>query len=99
MKKASNAFSAGYHGLPAHVREVRHPPLPEELRTVAKAFASLQVARHGADYNSQTHLMRNDAVAEPRFAKDAFGAWQRVRNGAGREVYLASLLLWSRWNR
>ena len=45
------------------------PPVPDDLKAVAKAFVDLQAARHQADYDSATTWSQTEAQAETNKAR------------------------------
>jgi hypothetical protein len=96
MKKASTMIAN--NNLPKAVQ----PPggvytAPADLKTVANAFLSLQQARHEADYDLSQSLRRHEVLAHVQLARQAFEAWERVRKTDDARLYLASFLLWKRW--
>jgi uncharacterized protein (UPF0332 family) len=97
MKRACIPFASG--DLPAHLKEVTTPPVPDDLKTVANAFIQLQQARHEADYNATQKFNRTDTFAHLQRAREAFDAWQRVREQQIATVFLVNLLLGSKWKR
>jgi len=74
-------------------------PLEAELKTVAEVFVELQQQRHLADYDLSQSFNRIDVLGIIAKANSAISAWNRVRNAPNANVFLAALLLSSRWNR
>jgi hypothetical protein len=66
---------------------------------VAKAFVSLQEARHIADYDLSRRFRRREALDFIESARQAFAAWERVRNTDDARLYLACFHLWERWDK
>lgn len=97
MSEACRAFAATR--LPPAVDATLPVPVPEDLRTVARAFVDLQEARHEADYDLAQRFSRNEAAVLVAQAEQAFEAWQRIRGAPAGKVFLASLLLWRKWRR
>ncbi|VTU00681.1 Uncharacterized protein OS=Granulicella tundricola (strain ATCC BAA-1859 / DSM 23138 / MP5ACTX9) GN=AciX9_0251 PE=4 SV=1 [Gemmataceae bacterium] len=85
--------------LPKHLSSVIGAAIPGDLKVVATAFVLLQQRRHEADYDVARTLNRADALTVLRIAKDAFEAWERVRGQQAATVFLANLLLGSKWKR
>jgi uncharacterized protein (UPF0332 family) len=75
------------------------PPLEAELQSVAKAFVELQLQRHLADYDLTETFDRIEVLRIIDKAKTAVADWNKVRNQPNANVFLAALLLNSRWNR
>ena len=75
------------------------PPLEAELQAVAKAFVELQQQRHLADYDLTETFDRIDVLRIIEKTKTAMSDWNKVRNQPNANVFLAALLLNSRWNR
>jgi uncharacterized protein (UPF0332 family) len=74
-------------------------PLEAELKTVAEVFVELQQQRHSADYDLSQSFSRIKVLGIVAKANLAISAWTRVRNTPNANVFLAALLLNSRWNR
>ena len=74
-------------------------PVEPELQTVAEAFVELQFHRHAADYDLTQIFDRIEVLGIIGQAKAAVTAWNKVRNAPNANVFLAALLLNSRWNR
>ena len=55
--------------------------------------------RHEADYDVSSDFNRTDTVAVLKSARAAFEAWERVRGQQAAAVFLANLLLGSKWKR
>jgi hypothetical protein len=71
---------------------------PSDLKIVANTFMELQEARHAADYDLSRTFRRQEALDFVASAREAFQAWERVRKTDDARVYLASFLLWKRWD-
>lgn len=71
--------------------------MPQDLVDVAKAFVSLQQARHDADYNLAKQYSRQGVLADIEKAANAFQSWKKVRSTAEANVFLTALLLWKQW--
>jgi len=69
------------------------PPVPTELRAVAKAFVDLQEARHLADYDNARTWTIMEARARVTDAQSAFQNWRKIRTDAAANEYLLSLLV------
>jgi hypothetical protein len=74
-------------------------PLEAELKIVAEVFVELQQQRHLADYDLSQSFNRIKVLGIVTKANSAISAWGRVRNTPNANVFLAALLLNSRWNR
>ena len=100
MKRASVAFAKKQ--LPEDLGSTMPTAtISADLQMVANSFVQLQEYRHRADYDTRSDrgFTRQTARAEVRRAREAFDAWERVRNEAAAEVYLLALLLHGRWGR
>jgi hypothetical protein len=75
------------------------PPLEAELLLVAKVFIELQQKRHAVDYDLTQAFNRTNVLALIANAKMARAGWSKIRNEPNAVVFLAALLLNSRWNR
>jgi hypothetical protein len=98
MKQVSDLFAR--NRLPDHLSRLV-PVMPADLQVVADAFFQLQEARHRADYDIRPDrgFRREEARTQIRRAREAFEAWQRVREDPAAEVYLLALLLHRLWGR
>jgi hypothetical protein len=63
------------------------------LRQVALAFIQLQDARHSADYDLNSTWDRAKATNYVQMARDAFAAWEQVKDSHEANVFLLSLIL------
>ncbi|HEX2886698.1 hypothetical protein [Vineibacter terrae] len=72
-------------------------PIEPEIRSVARAFVSLQEARHAADYDLSESFDRLRALTDVQMARQAIADWKAVRGKPNANVFLASLLLLRRW--
>ena len=70
--------------------------VPSELDRVAKAFISLQEARHQADYNNEKNWTRTEVAAKLSDATAAFQNWVKIRESPVAGEYLLSLLIGKR---
>jgi uncharacterized protein (UPF0332 family) len=75
------------------------PPLESELQSVAAAFVELQQLRHAADYDLSQTFDRVSVLEAIELAKTAMTDWNKIRNTPNTNVFLAALLLHSRWNK
>jgi hypothetical protein len=96
MKRACEQFAKPGAGNLAHLVNA---PIQPELNRVAAAFVDLQEARHSADYEVSQSLDRVSVLQTIDKAKKAIADWRLVRNSANANVFLAALLLHSRWNK
>jgi uncharacterized protein (UPF0332 family) len=71
---------------------------PADLKVVAKTFVSLQEARHEADYDVSRIVKRQEVLESVESARQAFGAWERIRKTDDARFYLACFHLWKRWD-
>ncbi|WP_148314632.1 HEPN domain-containing protein [Sorangium cellulosum] len=55
------------------------PAVPGELKKIAKAFVSLQEARHGADYDPKWRATRKEALRLIEEAEQAFTSWNAIK--------------------
>ncbi len=85
--------------LPDHLKATSPTPLPDDLKLVASAFVQLQEVRHAADYDVSRTFNQADTMTLLQTARQAFEAWQRVRNEQIATVFLVNLLLGSKWKR
>ena len=96
MKQASRAFANPQAQLAALTGGIA---IPAAVQDVAAALVQLQEARHEADYNVERSFTRLESTNLVARAAQAFVAWRAVRNDPVAKLYLASLLLWKKWNR
>lgn len=66
--------------------------LEQEIRFIAATFVSLQRARHLADYDHVTLLVRAEALLKIDQAERAFAAWKAVRLEPNARVFLTALV-------
>ena len=85
--------------LPENLRPLLAAPLSKELIAIAKAFVSLQQARHDADYDLRQAFSRPDAINQIKKAENAFVAWKQIRRAPDAAVFLSALLLSKQWSR
>lgn len=98
MKKVSDQFATSM--LPAELqRPSEKYQSPGDLKLVAVAFGSLYQARMEADYNTGEPVTRPEAQKQIEKAKEAFAAWERVKESADARTYLACFSLWETWNK
>jgi len=69
------------------------PPVPPELQDVARAFTTLQDARHQADYDNAKVWTPADAGEFVALTRSAIEGWQKIRNDPAANEYLLSLLV------
>ena len=70
-----------------------------DLRIVAQAFATLQEARHHADYDIAISYSRSTVLESLLAVDKAFTAWKKVRKQDEATVFLAALLFTRRWSK
>ncbi len=97
MKDAAKSFSSG--NLPSNLAATFGAVVPSDLQDVARAFITLQEARHDADYNLTVRFYRTTAQDYLRQAHCAIDAWNRVKSQPLAKVFLAALLLKKKWDR
>jgi uncharacterized protein (UPF0332 family) len=97
MKQASKVFGNSRQQQPTSL--TGGVPVPPALAQVALAFVELQEARHEADYNVDRSFTRLEVRNLVVKAQQAFQDWQAIRDDPVARTYLASLLLWRKWNR
>jgi hypothetical protein len=95
MRNACEQFSKS----PKTYSHLLVPPLEAELQSIAAAFVELQQRRHAADYDLSQTFDRSTVLRAIELAKGAMSDWNKVRNTPNSNVFLAALLLHSRWNR
>ena len=95
MRNACEVFSKS----PKAYSHLLIAPLETELQSIATAFIRLQQIRHAADYDLSQTLDRVAVLEAIALAKTAMSDWNKVRNTPNSNVFLAALLLHSRWNR
>jgi len=96
MKKACEQFAKPNAGSFAHLVNL---PLEPELNQIGAAFVDLQEARHRADYDMSETFDRVSVLQTIDQATKATVAWKTVRNKPNANLFLAALLLHSRWNK
>jgi len=74
-------------------------PVEPEIRDVAEIFVELQQQRHAADYDLAQTFDQLDVLRTVEQSRAAMSGWRKVRNTPNANVFLAALLLNSRWNR
>ena len=98
IKKVSDQFGAS--ALPVALQRPNEQSLcPGDLKLVAGAFGSLYQARMEADYNTGEPATRAEAQMQIEKAKEAFAAWERVKDTADARTYLACFSLWDKLNK
>jgi hypothetical protein len=95
MRNACEQFSKS----PKSYSDLLVPPLEAELQSIAAAFVDPQQRRHAADYDLSQTFDRSTVLRGIELAKGAMSDWNKVRNTPNSNVFLAALLLHSRWNR
>ena len=97
MRDVCVAISSGN---PASILLGPHPTgFSAELSVVAKAFVSLQEARHRADYDIAASYSRPNALDALQTLNKAFLAWEKIRKHDEATVFLAALLFARRWSK
>jgi hypothetical protein len=81
------------------IADLTTTPLEPELAEVAASFVNLQQARHDADHNLAETFYRIQALAYIDRVQAAMKAWKTVSHTPNANVFLAALLLDSRWNK
>jgi uncharacterized protein (UPF0332 family) len=100
MRRVCLAFHSGDSGsLPAATRRLIGAPIRSDLAAVAAAFVNLHTARHTADYDISAVFDRENVLARIDTAERAFLRWKGLRDEPNTNVFLAALLLQSRWSR
>jgi hypothetical protein len=100
MKAACQAFAANFSGsTPRQMPASLARSVSAELQLLARAFVTLQEARHKADYDLLSGFKRLDALKECQRTKDAFDAWAAVKGTSEASVFLCALLFWKQWSR
>ena len=66
---------------------------------IAAAFIELQEVRHKADYDVNETFDRVQVVGYVDQAREAMSKWKAIKNTPNANVFLAALLLHSRWNK
>ncbi len=97
MKRACAKFAQPT--LPDDVRTLLTDGISEELVRIAKAFSSLQQARHDADYDTSLVFSRDDALSFVADAHFLFEDWHRIRDNDDATVFLAALAFGARWSK
>jgi hypothetical protein len=69
------------------------------LVDIAAAFIELQEGRHKADYDLDETFDRVQVVGYVDQARDAMSKWKSVKGTPNANVFLAALLLHSRWSK
>jgi len=95
MKKACEQFTKPTNAFAYLLLQ----PLEAELEAVATAFVDLQQLRHAADYDLAQSFDRIRVLRIIREVKTAMSDSNKVRNKPNSNVFLAALLLSSRWNK
>jgi uncharacterized protein (UPF0332 family) len=97
MKKVCTKFAQTRP--PDDVATLLPEGVSDRLRNIAKAFSSLQQARHDADYDTGLKLSRDEALSFIADAHFVFEDWQRIRNTDEATVFLAALAFGARWSK
>jgi uncharacterized protein (UPF0332 family) len=95
MRNACEVFSKSPNTY-AHLLAL---PLQPELQSIAAVFVRLQQQRHAADYDLSQTFDKSTVLRAIESAKTAMADWTKVRNKPNSNVFLAALLLHSRWHR
>jgi hypothetical protein len=69
------------------------PTVSAELKSVAKAFVSLQEERHQADYNNARIWAQTEVKRQLDVAQDAFRNWRKIQSSPAANEYSLSLLV------
>lgn len=64
-----------------------------DLKFVARTFGQLQEKRHIADYDNATFSMKNEALQQVLWTREAFMRWRRIRSEDIAQKYLLSLFV------
>jgi hypothetical protein len=80
LKDISKSFAAGQPDIPEPLKSTKAPAVHDYLRQFARAFISLQDARHEADYNLPRRFARTEALDHLATARDAISAWKRLQH-------------------
>ena len=98
IKKVSDKFANSE--LPAALQSAANAyQSPNDLALVAEVFGLLYQARMEADYNTGEPASRPETQMQIEKAKEAFAAWERVKDSADARTYLACFSLWENWNK
>jgi hypothetical protein len=105
--RASRAFSHGdarsvcelFAKPTGGIKDLTTDPLETELTEIAAVFVELQEARHQADYDLTEMFDRVQVVRYVDQAQLAMVKWKAIRHTPNANVFLAALLLHSRWNK
>jgi uncharacterized protein (UPF0332 family) len=97
MKEVCKSFSSG--SPIAATNAIIIPPIRTEIGEIARAFISLQQARHEADYDTLTSLSKTYAIQKIDDAEQALGMLVLIRGEPNSQVFLAALLLQKQWSR
>jgi hypothetical protein len=95
MQDVCRQFAAG--SLSRATAALLTSPLEADLRNVVQAFVELQNDRHAADYDLSANFDRFTVLQTVRTARQAFAAWDVVKNRSNASVFLAALLLQRQW--
>ena len=71
----------------------RCDPKKADLLIVARAFLQLQTYRTSADYDNATKWTRAEVRKHIKLAKEAFGAWNEIKNTPEAQDFMLSLLV------
>jgi uncharacterized protein (UPF0332 family) len=96
MKTVCEMFAKGPNKA---VTDLLMGPIEPELREIASTFIDLHEARHKADYDLTEIFDRSRVVAYIDRVEDAMTKWKTVKKNPNANVFLASLLFHSRWNK
>ena len=98
MREVSQRVAGGQRPKAFQVPGQTYPVSPD-LKFVADTFILLQETRHDADYNLDRIFRRTDVVKFLTPARQAFAAWERVRNTDEARLYLAWFLAPKSWEK
>jgi hypothetical protein len=100
MKAVCKFFAQGaLKSLPESTRHLISGAVESEIKSVAGLFVEMQEARHLADYDHTTSLMRAEALQTVKNVEQAFRDWQAIRTSTNATVFLAALMLQRQWSR
>ncbi len=98
MKDAAKSFAGGTpraHIAPGLAGNAVQP----ELRDIARAFVSLQEARHDADYDRGRTFTRKETLDFVELAENAVASWSSVKDSVQSDTFLVALLVHRRTDR
>lgn len=84
---------------PLSTQSVLSFPLDTSLLVVLDAFVELQEARQKADYDLSDEWNRDYVLEKIEMVREAFAAWDIVRDSPNAAVFMSALLLQKQWGR